>query len=314
MTRVQMKLHPLFGVSAAALAVLLLAVLLAACGGGAQEASSPASPAAALDKAANNMEAAGSLRYTLKVSMLSRDMSNRPIPFTGEGVAAINEERGRMTLDLAKMFEIAIAQEAGPGERKFIEMLFGDRKGWKADMRYIGNTGWMRIPALTELVGGKPWIKLEDGNEPESGLDVALGDSPNNPATLLPYLRSLGPVKEVGKEQVHGLATTHYHATVELERVPDQAPADKRDELRKRIERTIEQTGQRTVPIEVWVDENALPRRLRFVDVSPPAKDEKYPTTYRATMEILEYNVTVDVVSPPARKVMSEAEFDRLMA
>jgi hypothetical protein len=100
---------------------------------------------------------------------------------------------------------------------------------------------------------------------------------------------------------------------VELERVPDHAPANKRDELRKKIERTIEQTGQRTVPVDIWVDEDAMPRRLRFVDVSPPGKGERYPTTWRATMDILEYDVPVEVAPPPAKDVMTEDEFDNLM-
>lgn len=291
------------------LSLLVLVLVLAACGGE-RDASSPAE---VLDQAAENMVAAGSLRYTMDSTMLSRDLSEKSIPIRGEGVATTDDERGRMTMDLSEMIRAVVAQEAGPEEREFLELLFGDAEGWQAETRYIGDQAWMRVPALTELVGGKPWIELADTDEPESGLDLALGNSPDNPAALLPYLRSLGPVTEVGKQQVRGLETTHYSATVELDRVPDQAPADERDELREKIERTIEQTGQRTVPLDIWVDEDALPRRMRFVDVSPPGEDEKYPTTWSATIDILEYGVPVEVVPPPPGKVMPEEELDRLM-
>jgi hypothetical protein len=288
---------------------LLLGVLLLAACGAQQEASSPAD---VLDQAAEKLEAAGSLRYTLDVSMRSRDMSDRPIPFRGEGVTTTEDERGIVLLDLAPMFKALIAHEAGPGQREFMESFFDHPEDWRAEVRYIGDKGWMRIPALTEVVGARPWIEIAD-DEPESGLDIALGAAPDSPAALLPYLRALGPVDEVGGEEVRGLPTTRYQATVELERVPAQAPEGKRNALRKQIERAIEQTGQRTVPIDVWVDDDLLPRRMRFVDVSPPGRDEKYPTTYRATMEILEYGVPVRVVRPPARHVMTEGEFDHLV-
>ena len=290
------------------LTLLLLVLALAACGS--QEASSPAE---VLDQAAENMEAAGSMRYTLDATIQSRDLGGKPIPFRGGGVSTVDDERGLMTLDLAPMFKAAIAQEAGSLERAFFETLFGDPEDWRSEFRYVGDQGWMRVPGLTDLVGGKPWIELSDIDEPESGLDLALAGSPDNPAALLPYLRSLGPVEEAGSEQIEGRETTHYRATVELERVPDHAPADKREELRRQIERTIQQTGQRTVPFDVWVDEDALPRRMRFVDVSPPGEDEQYPTTWRATIDILEYGVPVEVEPPPAKDVMSEGELDRLM-
>ena len=284
--------------------LLFLVLVLVACGAE-QRASSPAE---VLDRAAQNMEAAGSMRYALDATIESRELGGKPIPFTGEGVSSADGERGQVTYDLSDVFKAA----AGASGAELFELMT-DPSGWQAEERYIGEKGWVSIPALTELVGGEPWIEVSDIDGPDSGLDLALSGSPDNPAALLAYLRSLGPVDEVGSEQIQSRETTHYRATVELERVPDQAPADKREELRKKIERTIEQTGQRTVPFDIWVDGDALPRRMRFVDVTPPDKDEHYPTTWRATIDILEYGVPVRVTPPPAKDVMSERELDNLM-
>ena len=47
------------------------------------------------------------------------------------------------------------------------------------------------------------------------------------------------------------------------------------------------------------------------MDTLPPAKDEKYPMTYKLTMDLLGFGIAVDIPRPAARKVMSEAEFHR---
>lgn len=291
------------------IAGLLAVLVLAGCGGDGGQ-----SPAEALAAAAERMGSEESARFTFTATMVSRDLSDKTIPFSGEGVSTFAEsEEGRLTMDLAEMFEILIAEEVtDPEQREFVEALFGDPTGWRAEIRTVGGAGYMRVPALTNLIGGDPWVKFDETDEEEeSGIDIVFGDSPN-PGAFLRYLRALGEVEEVGSERIGGRQTTHYRGTVELERVPDEVPEDEREALRERIQRAIEQTGQRTVPIEVWVDEEGLLRRIKFTDVSPPAKDEKFPTTFQLTMDMTDYGVVVEVEAPPADQVMSESQFDEL--
>jgi hypothetical protein len=288
------------------LAIAALALLAGACGGGGGDGAQ--TPAEALAAVAERMEGEDSAAFSFTATMLSRDLTDKTIPMSGEGSSTFGEsETGSLTMDLAEMFEILIAEEAESAEqRQFLQTLFGDPEGWRAEIRFFGDESYMRIPALTDLIGGQPWVKFDEDSQPESGLDVVFGESPS-PASFLRYIDAVSAVREVGKERIAGRQTTHYSATVELEQVAEQSP-----ELRERIERAIEETGQRTVPIDVWVDAEGLLRRIDFEDVSPPGEDEKFPTTFRMTMDISEYGVAVEVERPPSGQVMSEAEFDRL--
>ena len=63
--------------------------------------------------------------------------------------------------------------------------------------------------------------------------------------------------------------------------------------------------------MDVWIDDAHMLRRIRVVDTLPPASDERYPMTYKRTIDLLGFAMTVDVPKPPARRVTSSAELDR---
>lgn len=73
----------------------------------------------------------------------------------------------------------------------------------------------------------------------------------------------------------------------------------------------IAQTGKRAFLLEVRLGADGLPRRVSVAEWEPRGEGERYPTTWRATVEVREYGVDFDVLRPPARKVMTEQQFDR---
>jgi hypothetical protein len=115
-----------------------------------------------------------------------------------------------------------------------------------------------------------------------------------DPSQGLDYLRGATDIQEVGREDVRGVPTTHYKGVVELRRVADQFP-----ELQPSVERLIQQTGIDRVPVEVWVDDDNLVRRMRQsyegAQVGPGASMDM-----TSTVELYDFGTKVDVSPPPA--------------
>lgn len=279
---------------------------LAGCGGAQEPATSPAQ---AVELAAATLQQPGSLSFTLKGKLKSREFGNRSLPISGKGVMLLGKDASWIWLDMRQMLPAIVAKQVPRGEREIVLDLLDDPHAWRAEFRTIGNESWMRIPALQTIFNfPKPWIRLKEHDTPKTGADLALEQAPNDPVELVPYLRAVGKVEEVGRGNVNGVQTTHYRSSVDLNRVARYAAPGEQRKLEAKIRRAIKETGKRTAPIEFWLDDTHMLRRIRVVDTLPPATDEKYPTSYNLTIDLLGFGMTVDVPRPPARKVMSQAE------
>ena len=70
----------------------------------------------------------------------------------------------------------------------------------------------------------------------------------------------------IGTEEVDGVQTTHYKATVDLDKYPDLVPAGQRDAVRKAIESLEKTTHVTEFPMHVWVGkDDGLVRRVSTV-------------------------------------------------
>jgi hypothetical protein len=290
------------------LSVLLGAVALAACGG-ASDGQQAATPADVVKQAAAKMVDARSARFTVVGTMRNKELAGRPLDFGVKGVTQFDGTKEWIWWDMSKIFP-AIATSSLPAtEREDVRRLLESPRDWLLELRVRGKATWTRLPGATALVGGKPWIRSETGTqsgfvEPGSGQGFSWIDL----SALITYLRALGHVEELGREE--GL--TQYRGRVQLNRLPALAAARERAAVKKRIRQVIRQTGKHALPLEVWIDDGGVARRFRVTDFTPRDPGEKYPTRWRATMDVLEYDVHFDVLRPPARKVMSDKEFQQL--
>jgi hypothetical protein len=98
------------------------------------------------------------------------------------------------------------------------------------------------------------------------GLDVGgAGQFGQSASEQLRMLRAVsGDVSEEGHEEVSGVDTTHYSATIDLRRYPDVMPEERREAARKGVERLIALTGQSEMPMEVWIDDDQRVRRMTW--------------------------------------------------
>jgi hypothetical protein len=117
-------------------------------------------------------------------------------------------------------------------------------------------------------------------------------------------LRGSGEVEEVGVEALDGVETTHYRATVDLDRAVQQAPAEARDQVQAQIDQ-IKAAGISELPIDVWIDGDGLPRKLGY-DITVEAEGQEVHTVLE--MLFTDYGIEVDVTPPPADQVTDFSE------
>jgi len=171
-----------------------------------------------------------------------------------------------------------------------------------------GQTIYVKLPtALAQkLPGAKPWLKVNLQQVGTAAGVPGLSSLSGNPASsdpsqLLQYLRAVsGTITKVGSEQVGGVQTTHYRATINLDRVPNVLPASSRAAGRQAI--TALETASHThqLPVDVWIDSQHLVRRLQMSFTSTSGGQTVKALT---TINIPEYGPQPAPTIPPASQV-----------
>jgi hypothetical protein len=269
----------------------LFALVVAACGGGgASSAPAPtgteptstaptSSAQQAVLQAGSNTQAAESARLSFTATITGGPTAGT---MTGEGEFA--GRQGRMSMDLSGL---GGGQVDGRMEMVFDELVF-----------------YLKFPAqiAQTIPGGKEWIRFDLAELGQSeGIDFEqimqlTGTDPSQSLDLLQAASS--DFAAVGDEDVRGVPTTHYRGTVDLQKVADQAPAEARESYR----RIIQISGQSEIPVEVWIDEEGLTRRVRYEQTLPDQ------TQMELTQEYFDFGVEVDVEPPPASQVLDLTE------
>jgi hypothetical protein len=262
------------------LAVALGVLTLTGCAGSDALSPEDVARAAIVTGETNSTRMSIEMEFTLPGSDESSMVS-------GEGAFDNVNQRGVMTMDLGSL---AVAAEQNLGTTTTV---------------IDGTQMYMKMPFVeTATPQLKPWIKIdlqEAGKE--QGIDIGslleLGRG-GDPSEALTYLRATGEVEQVGAEDVRGVATTHYSAVVDLERVPDLAPEESRERIRAAIEQLIKLTGKSTQPTDVWIDGEGLVRRMSIEQTVEQGSEASKTTT---TIELYDFNSEVTIEVPPADQV-----------
>jgi hypothetical protein len=195
--------------------------------------------------------AAAATTEAAKTADISVALTTSGTSVSGQGVADLASGAGDFTVDL-------------PGQLGQLEVLS------------TGGTVYVRVPApLTALVGGKAWASVA-APSPNSAQPLTF-----DATWLLDWLRTVsGPVTTVGSDTVHGDATTHYRATVTIDK---SSPAQ-------------------AVPVDVWVDDAG---RLRKLTASLDASTTPLASlgTVQVTAELWGFGTPVNITPPPADQV-----------
>jgi LppX_LprAFG lipoprotein len=274
---------------AAILATLLLFFVLAGCGGDGgstaqapteTEASSTAPSSSSAQEAVLQAGSKTQAAESVRISFIGT-ISGGPASGTIEGEGAFSGRQGRMTMDLSGLSGGAAI--GGEIEMVFDELAF-----------------YMKFPAamMQEIPGGKEWVKFDLsklGEQEGFDLQQMMQLSGTDPSQSLDLLLAAGTdFREVGEEEVRGVSTTHYEGTVDLEKVAEQVPEEARESYR----RLLELSGQTEVPMEVWIDDEGLTRRIAYEQSLADG------STMALTQEYYDFGADVDVEPPPDDEVL----------
>ena len=216
---------------------------------------------------------------------------------TGTGTFDIRDKAGAVSLTMDLGNNPQVTQVLG-GSTLRIDEIFK----WPAIYMKLPTVIASNLPGG----GGKPWLKIDVTKVAAAAGVPGLSSLANNPAAsdpsqLLQYLRAVsGNVSRLGKGQVGGIATTRYSATIELNKVPNTLPEASRAAARQSVGTLATMLGKTTLPVEVWIDNQNLVRRMRMsYGLSSGGK----PATIDMTLEIPEYGPQPTPVLPPAGQV-----------
>jgi outer membrane lipoprotein-sorting protein len=271
----------------AALLAALMACALTACGG----------DAVALDpvaQAATKTGAAESMRIEMTMTMASPQFGSKPVTFKMSGIAA--NKRSAMTMRMPAVEGVELGN---------------------IEVRADGLVVYMRMPFLQAAAPQlKPWIKVDLGEAGKNlGIDLdALMElsKQSNPTKALDFLRAAGRVKELGDETVRGVKTTRYKGVIDLERYAMELEKNGGGKAAaSSFRKVIELSGKTTMPIELWIDDDSLVRRMVWEQTVSAAAGQA-PSTVKATMELFDYGADVKVVIPPDGQTSSLQDLQKL--
>lgn len=265
-----------------ALAVLVLlaaAVGLAGCG-----ARSLVDPVAS---AASKSQTAGGVKVSMRVEVTSPALGQTAI--TGQG--EFDRDQGRLTVDLSDIVQ-RLAAPIGSGTG--VDVIYANEDS--------DPVVYVRFPFLAKtLPGGKQWIRVDlQRAGAAAGIDLSkvLGQTGANPVDVLDLLRASGDVTRAGSETLDGVATTHYHATVDLEKAltTKGIPQDT-------VQRLLDAGAPTDLPVDVWVgDDDGLVRKVQSTYDVPSGGESVRTVT---TLNLSDWGTTVSVDTPPSDQVFA---------
>ena len=223
--------------------------------------------------------------------------------------AAFDRRTGRASAE-SDMSELAAVVEASDRD------VAGDYSR-PASVVVDGDTMYAQLGPMAEAIGLEPTTWVER--------DVAgLGDQQLDNETMALLLEPLGmldlltlpleAVRVVGPDEVRGTAATRVAATVDLGRVAARAEAaDAVGEGDAEVDagdaalvERFRRLGVSELPVELWLDDDRLVRRLSFSVGRPGADAGAGELT--TTFDVYEVGTPVDVTVPSGPDVIDQAE------
>jgi hypothetical protein len=179
-----------------------------------------------------------------------------------------------------------------------------------ASERILGTTIYMKMPMLTRMVpGGKPWIKMDlEALGKQQGVDFGalMNSGSSDPTAVLSYLQGISnDIQNMGTDTVQGMQTTHYRATISLQRAMRRVAA-KSPAAAASMRQLLAQAGLSNEPVDVWIDDQGLLRQEK-VTVSMPSLG----STMTLTLSLSHFGAPVHVAAPPASQT---TDFQKLIA
>jgi hypothetical protein len=300
--------------------VVLAAVLAAGCGG-----TTGAVPPelSSFTNVAQTSAAADSASFSLAANV-SVPGIDKQLAFSAKGAFDTAAKRSQMSVDLSSVAELMKSFGSSLGGTVTGDL--GSPEDWKLEVIQDGDIAYVHFPLLAkQLPGGKTWIKGDaktlssaDAGQLKQFGSLA-GTDPRNVFGLLEAVS--GSIEAVGTDEIRGVETSHYKATIDTAKVEKLVPEGQRQTLDG-----LGQPGRAKIPIDVWIDADQRVRKLTIdlaaIDQDPPTTSSSGlsgtpPYTLGASgtmdiqgsvvLEVYDYGKALELELPPSDQVADAA-------
>lgn len=248
---------------------------------------------AALRAAPERAVDAGTLRFEMTIDL--RDGSD-DLTFGATGAVDTAAERLVMQIDMGSALGAL-----GPAS--------GLPAGIDEPMEVIvdGTTTYLRIPFLAPLTGTSGWLSASADDLADGGDVFDFGAGPVDPSQMLEVLRSVADdVETIGVEEVRGVPTTGYRAMLDIGAALEGSSAGE-GEGAEGILGLADADDLGPIPVEVWVDDDGLARRIRL-DVAGLGSAMGALGEASITLDLFDYGEPVTIELPDPADVTPIAE------
>ena len=205
----------------------------------------------------------------------------------------------------------------------------GSPEDWKLEVIQDGDVAYVHFPLLAkQLPGGKTWVKgdAKTLSSADAGQLKQFGSlAGTDPRDVFGLLKAVsGSIEAVGTDEIRGVETSHYKATIDTTKIEKLVPEAQRQALGG-----LGQSGRAKIPIDVWIDAD---QRVRKLAIDLAAIDQR-PTTSSSgqsgtplyslgasgtmdikgsvVLEVYDYGKSLDLDLPPAGQVADAATLKR---
>ena len=288
------------------LALVALAVLTTSCGSRPEQGSSRQDDEVTreqsdgvttlepnqLSLAGDATKAQGSVRVSMDMVMdLTSGAAPSKMLTRAEGIFDFQSRRGEMKMEMS-------GSDPALASMGTMEMVL--------DGTVIYMRGGVFDPMLPP---GKTWLSFDLQTMGEQmGIDFSqLMQSQSDPVQGIEYLAGATDVQEVGTEKIRGVDTTHYEAIIDYEALAGEKP-----ELAETLDRVVEMLGESRVPVEVWLDDDDLVRKMVMEMPMPEMGAQTGDMMY--AMEFYDYGTPVEIEVPNPDSAVDVLELQEELA
>lgn len=276
-------------VLALAAPLLLVTACATKSDGDALEVRTGAAAVAALRSVPEATADAGTAAFEMVITVTGFPGADDPLELVATGAYDNDAQQLTMEMDLGAMFGglAGGSGEAVPG-------------GMDEPARFVadGEAVYVRLPMLDVFAGEGGWFSITPEDIGMSAGSLGLGAGSFDPSQMLEVLRGTSDdVEAGGREDVRGVPTTKYTATVSTADALSSIPADQREELERQLDQL--DVADEAIPVEVWVDADGLPRRFSM-DVAGLAGSAGFGdgASMGMVIELFDYGEPVDIDVP----------------
>jgi hypothetical protein len=249
----------------------------------------PATPAVSIDRVADAVKtttAVSSFRFTFRMTFVG----------PGETFAMVGDGSYDLAHRLVGVTTSVEDASAGSAASHPTEMVVDYSNGLVEYMRSGMFDG--HLPA------GKSWIRLDLGTYlKKEGVDLTrvMQSSSADPTQMLDVLRRTSDPKLVGTEQVDGETTSHYQATVDLQRL---IAATNDPVVRTSLKRAAALAGKGSYPVDVWIDAQGYLRRMQTTDWQTLPDARRTPVVVTVTEDLSDFGSATAIAVPSGPSVV----------